>query len=79
LRGFVRLFQGSLIPNFYLKINAPNAIRNVLALKPISEAKHKAYSCSNSNQSIIFAILTQRLSLAKHRPKGNSKLSGGVF
>ena len=39
----------------------------------------KRYSCSNSNQGIIFAILTKLFSSAKHRPKGNSKLSGGVF
>jgi hypothetical protein len=35
-REFVLLFQGSLIPSFFLIINAPNASRNDLAGAPIS-------------------------------------------
>lgn len=49
-RGFVLLFHAELIPSFSLIINAPNAILNDLALKPISVGKFAEYADSNSDQ-----------------------------
>ena len=68
----------SLVPNFSLIINAPNAIRNDLAGAPIDWVKFWAYSDSNSDHGISWAIITQQLSEANFPPWGNSKLSGAV-
>src|SRR6476469_10067957 len=59
-------------------INAPNAIRNDLVLKPISVGKFSAYSDSNSDQGISWAIFTQRLSSDNLPSKGSSKSDGGL-
>src|SRR4028119_598657 len=75
--GFVRLFHAELIPNFSLIINAPNAIRKDLALKPFSVGKFLAYSDSNSDHGIIWAIFTQRLSADNLHPLASSKSKGG--
>jgi len=61
-----------------LIINAPNAIRNDLALKRRDVEKFSAYSASNSDHGISGAIFTQRLSGDKLPPKGRSN-SDGVF
>jgi hypothetical protein len=52
-RGSVLLFHSELIPDFYLIINAPNAIRKDLAGAPFSVGKLAAYSDSNSSHGII--------------------------
>ncbi len=75
---FVLRFHAELVPNFSLIINAPNAIRNDLAGAPIDWVKFWAYSDSNSDHGISWAIITQRLSEANFPPWGNSKLSGAV-
>ncbi len=66
------------MPSFSLIINAPNAILNVLAGAPISAENIAAYSASNSDQGIISAMITQRLSEASFPPKGSSKSSAAV-
>src|SRR4028119_1760096 len=76
--GFVRLFHAELIPSFSLIINAPNAIRKDLALKPFSVEKFWAYSASNSDHGISWAIFTQRLSADNFPPKGSSNSDGGL-
>src|SRR4028119_842369 len=58
-------------------INAPNAIRKDLAGAPISVGKFWAYSDSNSDHGISWAIFTQRLSGDKLPPKGSSNSDGG--
>jgi len=58
-------------------INAPNAILNDLAGAPISVGKFWAYSDSNSDHGISWAIFTQRLSGDKLPPKGSSNSDGG--
>src|SRR4028119_177827 len=78
--GFSRIcstVSRSLIPNFSLIINAPNAIRKDLALKPFSVGKFLAYSDSNSDHGIIWAIFTQRLSADNLHPLASSKSKGG--
>jgi hypothetical protein len=57
-------------------INAPNAIRNDLAGAPITVVKFSAYSASNSDHGIIWAIFTQRLSADNLPPKGSSNSDG---
>jgi len=54
-------------------INAPNAILNGWAGAPISSEKFKAYSCSNSDQGINLARITQRFCSHNFPSKGNSK------
>ena len=72
------LSLSALIPNFPLIINAPNAILNVLAGAPILAENISAYSASNSDQGIMFAMITHRLSEASFTPKGSSKFSYAV-
>jgi CHAT domain len=55
-------------------INAPNVIRNDLALKPLSVGKLAAYSDSNSDHGIIWAIFTQEL-VAKFYENLRSQMS----
>jgi hypothetical protein len=61
-----------------LIINAPNAIRKDLALKPFSVGKFSAYSDSNSDHGISSPIFTQRLSADNLPPKGSSNSDGGL-
>src|SRR4028119_1658083 len=77
--GFSRIcstVSRSLIPNFSLIINAPNAILNDLALKPFSVGKFLAYSASNSDHGITWAIFTQRLRSDSFPHEGSSKSEG---
>ncbi len=48
----------SLVPNLSLIINAPNAILNDFAGAPVDTVKFWAYSSSNSDHGIIFAMIT---------------------
>src|SRR4028119_2022223 len=77
--GFSRIcstVSRSLIPNFSLIINAPNAIRKDLAGAPFSVGKFLAYSVSNSDHGISSAIFTQRLSGDNFPHEGSSKSEG---
>jgi len=67
----------SLIPNFYLIINAPNAILKDLAGAPFSVGKLAAYSDSNSDHGISSAIFTQWLSEDNLEPLASSKSKAG--
>ncbi len=66
-REFVLLFQGSLIPSFSLRINAPNASRNDLAGTPISLGEVLSIFCfkfwpqdepSHDRPAVIFCQLS---------------------
>jgi|GEM_PF-5959442 len=69
-------FHSELIPSFSLIINAPNAIRNDLAGAPFSVGKFSAYSDSNSDRGITWAIFTQRLESDNFPHEGSSKSEG---
>src|SRR4028118_814273 len=80
IQGFSRIcstVSRSLIPSFSLIINAPNAIRKDLAGAPLSAGKLAAYSDSNSDHGIIWAIFTQRLRADNLDPLATSKSKGG--
>ena len=57
-------------------INAPNAIRKDLAGAPCAVGKLAAYSDSNSDHGIIWAIFTQRLRADNLHPLVSSKSKG---
>ena len=77
---FADLFDCWTIANsqFYLIINAPNAIRKDLAAAPITVGKFSASSDSNSDHGMSWAIFTQRLKADNFPPKGSSKSDGGL-
>ena len=76
-REFVLLFQWSLIPSFFLTINAPNASRNDWGGAPRS-AKFWAYSASNSDHRMSLTTIAQRLSSASFPFQRNLKSNGGL-
>ncbi len=54
----------------------PMASSMMKAGAPVSVGKFSAYSDSNSDHRITWAIFTQRLSADKFPPKGSSKSEG---